>query len=59
LFRVNKTDERKKDGLPGGCFDDGGFSNPCGIQVDVGPFFLRFSCWVEIEELNDIANEVW
>jgi hypothetical protein len=45
--------------LSGGGLDDGGLPNPCSVEVDIGTFFLRFSGWVEIEKLNNIANEIW
>ena len=40
------------------CLDDCGFANACGIEVDVGAFFGCFGCYVEVEDLDYVADEV-
>ena len=56
---VDETDEWKEDGLTGRGFDDGRLANSGGIEIDIGTFFGRFFFDVEIEKLDDIADEVW
>lgn len=56
---VDQTDERKEDSLAGRGLDNGGFSNAGGIQVDVGPFLHGLGLYIEIQQLDHVADEVW
>jgi hypothetical protein len=58
LLGVDETDEREEYCLTGRGFDDGGLSNSCSIEIDVGTFFCRFGCRVKVKKFNNIANEI-
>lgn len=55
---VDETDEGQEDGLTGRSLDDGGLAYAGGIQVDVGTLFGGIFFDVQIENLDNVADEV-
>ena len=39
---IYKTDEREKNGLASGGFDDSGFADPSCVEIDISTFFCGF-----------------
>jgi hypothetical protein len=56
---VDETNEGQEDGLTGRRLDDGRLAYARGIQVDVGTFFGGIFFDVQIENLDNVADEVW
>lgn len=55
---IHQPDEGEENGLAGRGFDDGGFADAGGVQVDVGAFFGGVFVDGEVEEFDDVADEV-
>lgn len=55
---VDQTDQGEENGLTGRRFDDGGFAHTGSVEIDVGAFFGSLCCDIEIENLDNVADEV-
>jgi hypothetical protein len=55
---VDQTNEGQEDGLSRGSLDDGGLANTSRVQVDVCTFFRCFLGDVEIQYLDNVADEI-